>query len=96
MLSKMARFYGWSDEYLREMEADKFLAYWLAITPIESQEVLNQITATSFSNLKKGDRSKVHKELKKNTRFLIEQDDATILTTEEAANKLARKLMISG
>lgn len=46
--------------------------------------------------MKKDDRSKVHKELKRSATFLVEQDVDNVLSTADAANILARKMMSNG
>lgn len=67
-LAKMARFYGWSHEYLCDMQAKVFMTYYRAISPIEASEQISQLTASDWPNLKDQKRKEIFNKLDKEAR----------------------------
>jgi hypothetical protein len=59
----MSHFYGWTYEHLKSLDVDTFEQYWLAITTIEAQNILNLIDVEVFRHLKTSDRDKLHRSL---------------------------------
>lgn len=59
----MAYFYSVPFSFIEELDVESFQKYWDAITIIEAQEMLNQITVADWPHMKKGSREKLHKGL---------------------------------
>ena len=89
----MARFYGWTDDYLVSMDTDIFQDYWLAIDAIKSIEQIDDIQSSSFHSFKQEDRKKINSRLNKKIQSIVEQDSKAVLSIEDAAKLLARKMM---
>lgn len=68
------------------MSSDDFETYWLAITPIEAQNMLMQMRVADYPHLTKNDRTKSHKELWKLAypKFSDADSDKSVSTRELA------------
>lgn len=64
------------------------LDYWLAITHIESEEILLAIPTNNFSWLDKSYRKKFSDDINKNTRSIVDRSDGNVLSSDEAAEKI--------
>lgn len=75
------------------MEMDVFMSYYKHITTIEAQNMLMQMQVSDYPNLKKQDRQRLYKQVRKQA---YPQGDvgAKILTSEQVHNVL--KGMMSG
>lgn len=65
----MSRFYGWNLEYIEALEYEKFNQCWLAITMIEAQETLINLTLADYPNMKDKDRKRLHRDMHKKAYF---------------------------
>lgn len=65
------------------MRVNDFEMYFRAITPIEAQEVLLDLTVADFPMMKKGQREKIHSQLKKTARSIDAKREP--MTTEKLA-----------
>ena len=61
--AKLAYFYKWSHEYIESLPYRIALEYFEAITVIEAQNFLADLTKADYPNLKKEDRRKIHREM---------------------------------
>ena len=83
MECKIARFYGWSDEQISEMDFKDLLKYWRGITMIEAQDMLNQLKASDFPNMSKEERRKLNKMLVSKAYF---KPEVKVLKTTDLVN----------
>lgn len=58
----MCRFYGWTPDYVENMDYGKALEYWQAITTIEAQDFLISLEVSDWPNMKDQQRKKLHRE----------------------------------
>lgn len=61
--AKIAYFYGWTDGQIDQLSVDKIDLYWQAITTIEAQEMLKQLTVSDWPHLKQNQRETIHRRL---------------------------------
>lgn len=61
----MAHFYGWTHEYINQMEWETALEYYDSIEVIEAQQGLIQLTAAGYVNAPNKDRNKIHRSMRK-------------------------------
>lgn len=61
----MSFFYGFSYEYIKNMENDIFLQYWKAINVIEAQNAMIQLQLESYPHADKKSRAKILKAFQK-------------------------------
>tara|TARA_B100000809_G_scaffold202015_1_gene202709 strand:+ start:360 stop:623 length:264 start_codon:yes stop_codon:yes gene_type:complete len=81
----MLRFYnGFSPEQLDEMSVIEFDQYWLAITKIEAQEMLLNLTISDYPQLKPVRRREIFNNLKKHS----SNENAKLLTNDDIAEAL--------
>lgn len=66
--------------------------YWLAITQIESEEILLNINVCNFSNMEKRHRESFFNDINKNTRSIVEVEPAKVLTSDMAAEEVMKVL----
>jgi hypothetical protein len=81
----MARFYGWNDEYLEQMDAHTFREYLDCISVIEAQEALVQLTVADYPRQGEEFRNNVHRSL-----HITAYPNRKKMSIEEALNKLGR------
>lgn len=61
----MARFYGWSHDYIMSLPVDVALDYWHAISPLDAEEKLASLNASMMPYAKEDNRDKYYKNLEK-------------------------------
>lgn len=61
----MSFFYGWTLDQVESLDIDNFDQYWLAITTIEAQNMLNSIDVDCYRHLSNSDREKARLRLSK-------------------------------
>ena len=64
-MAQVARFYGWTHDYIRSLEAEVFDQYFKAIEVIRANETLIQLKVSDFPQLDGKQRSKVHAQFSK-------------------------------
>ena len=82
----MARFYGWSHDYINSLPCNIADEYFMAITTIEAREALTTKSVTSAHAMVESARSKLHNELSRDA-YPVH------LQKEVSTENLARKLM---
>ena len=81
----MLRFYnGLSPEQLDEMPVTEFNQYWLAITKIEAQEMLLNLTISDYPQLKPARRREIFDNLKRHS----SNEEPKLLTNADIAEAL--------
>lgn len=60
----MAQFYGWTHHYIMNLDYGTALEYYEAITVIDAQDRLVDLNVADYPQLKKEDRSKLHREFR--------------------------------
>ena len=90
MKAKVARFYGWTDEIIENLDVQTFNEYYLCIASLQNQELIMKIQAASFPNMSKSERNKMFQALK-NSINIIEDQNRAFMTTEDIAKELQRK-----
>jgi hypothetical protein len=70
------------------MEVDVFTAYWNAITAIEAQEMLVEMTLHDWPKMKKNSRTELHRKIHKQAYPYLE---ARTITPQELARMLNGK-----
>jgi len=63
--AKVARFYGWTHDYIMGMGTADFMVYFKAIDPIQAQEQLASFTAADWSSLKQKARTEIYNNIDK-------------------------------
>lgn len=87
----MARFYGWTDKYIRSLDWMVGEDYWHAITMIEAQEALIQMRIADYPHLKKRDREKMHRSMH-DVAYPRNRDSVKRITTDELAKRVRMAL----
>ena len=64
--AELARFYGWTDDYIMGLELNTFHDYYSAIPVIKSAECLSDINNISYPHQKPDSGKKYIKDLQKN------------------------------
>lgn len=90
MRAGLARFYGWTDQYIGSMPNDKALEYYMAIKVIDAQELLASMQVALSPQMKLEDRKKFRRSLEKLANPKELQKECTF---EEFAEKVG---MING
>lgn len=62
-MAKMSFFYGWTNDQIEDLPIDLFENYWSAITVIEAQEMLKNLTIQDWTKMKNSSREKLHRQL---------------------------------
>lgn len=73
----MARFYGWTDEYIGKMPLAKAKLYYEAIDTITHEEMLFDLTVNDYPHMKKEGRKKVYNAVKKAVNKHIPKEQVT-------------------
>ncbi len=63
--AKLAYFYGWTHDYIDGLNVEVSEEYWQAITMIEAQEMLKQMTVANAPYMKPQQYKNLHKSLHK-------------------------------
>lgn len=63
--AELARFYGWTDAYIMELDMQTFHSYYTAITVIKSAECLSDLNVISYPHQKEASAKKYIKDLQK-------------------------------
>ena len=61
----MAYFYGWTDEYIEELEFGKALEYYEGVTVIEAQENLVKMNITDYPRMSSEGRKKFYRQMRR-------------------------------
>jgi len=89
----MARFYGWTDEYIDNLPSPKFESYWLGIEVVESREAMIFMEGVTYPHLdKREDRKKMFSSKQRIFKAGFESPRGKVLSYKEVAQNLARKL----
>jgi len=91
MKAQVARFYGWTDDYINGLSYEVFMDYLIAIKPIKSMELMSSFGVSSFPNYKVEYQRKVLRETKADIRLSIKKE-ANTKSANDIVNDLARKL----
>lgn len=75
--------YGGTEDYWRNMEAEKARMYWEAITVIEAQAMLTAMTISQFPNMKRAAQNELHRKIQKMA-YPKTFDKVEVVTPEEA------------
>lgn len=75
------------------MLVDDFISYFNCIDSLEAIERLNEIGISSYPWMKKTDRKKISDQLNKKAKLRFDDEGSKIISTEEVARQLARRLM---
>jgi len=79
----VARFYGWSHDYISSLPSKTLLKYLESIEILEAQEALVQMTLADFSrNYKQEDRKKLHRKLKRTAEKLSPNEQPKVLSDD--------------
>jgi hypothetical protein len=65
MDAKMCRFYGFTYDYVQSIPIDDYFDLWQAITQLEAQENLMQMTIMDYPKMRKDDRKKLHRKFRR-------------------------------
>lgn len=63
--ARVAHFYGWTDDYIMDLEYDTVMEYYKAITIIDASDRLVDLTVADYPNSKNKSRQKIHKNMYK-------------------------------
>jgi len=61
----LARFYGWTADYISSMGYVTALEYYTAITTIESQELQMNMQASAYPKMKKDSQNAFHRKVER-------------------------------
>lgn len=85
MMARLAWFYGWSIEDIKNLEQDDAHDWYAAITQIEAQQTLLLLKIQDWPDMKKESRSTWHKELH---RMAYPATHKELVSTEELARRI--------
>lgn len=74
----MAYYYGWTDEYLENMDVQVFHNYYIATRVIERQNQINNISASLSSMQKQNDVNKKIEKLQRSIKDCFEQQISSV------------------
>jgi hypothetical protein len=86
--AKLAKFYGWSLEYIGNLRTDDVATYYLASRRLEAQRMLQDIVVVTYPNLKEHAQKKLNKDLQK-TAYPKSMEEKP-LSTREVAEQLGK------
>lgn len=64
----MVRFYGMTPKQVRELDAVTSRQLWLAITPLEAQEISNAMMISAYPHMKPEKASEISRKVQKQAR----------------------------
>ena len=85
MNARLARFYGFSHKEIQSMSYGLIMRYFQAITHLEAEEMLNQMTISSAPHMKTKDRRDLNNKLDR-LRFRSKEN---VMTMDQFAGKLS-------
>ncbi len=88
----MARFYGWTDHYMRTLSTDKFEDYFLAMPPLEARELSTMVKASIYPHMKKEKAAQQALNINRQLRENISTDDLKSHSTKEFAEILTKRV----
>lgn len=88
MKAKVARTYGWTDKEISSMPAKVFNQYWIAITPIEADEMIRGMKVAVYPHLKASNAKKLFNEVKRQVKQYINFSDGKLSNYEDALSKV--------
>ena len=89
-MAKLARFYGWTLEYIERMNYSDYSKMAKAMVMLEAREGLGQIELNNFSDFDQKTRESIQRRLKQLVDVHIKRE---VLDYKEVVANLARKLM---
>ena len=81
----MARFYGWTHDYIDDLDHETVIRYYSAITVLDAQERLVDMNVSDYPKMGKESRKKFFKEMRKKAYPSELQKEVTF---DEMARKL--------
>lgn len=91
MKAKVAYSYGWTDREIMSMPWESFLEYWKAITPIEAQKALADISVFNYSKMKKENRQKLDRKLRTDAYSSIDNTEGRLANYNDVLAKISGK-----
>lgn len=91
--AKLARFYGWTDAYINSLTHAVAVDYWIAMSVIESDELIKSSQAASMHAFSKKGRKDYYSELNKNMKLVEKEKTGETVSTQDAALQLANAMI---
>ena len=91
-MARVARFYGWTHDYIRRLPFSVFRDYLNAIPAIEAHEQLTAINVSSFPHTKKEYRKKLIQNLKNTIRNTIKRKRNQLKSIDEINESIKKQL----
>jgi len=88
--ARVARFYGWTDDYMNSMDASTFEEYVLAMESLEARESMSMISNISYPEMKKSSQQKLARDLRIQSKKNIDMPRREL--TEKDLQAMARRL----
>lgn len=65
MKARIAHFYGWTDDYIMGCEYETIIEYYEAITVVDAQNRMVELSVSDYAGAKSETRKKLHRQFKK-------------------------------